>query len=314
MKNTGAHEPNANDVLAKMLREEARKRDYGDGAPRWSVYYHGSGEAAAPGHKTGPPAIGAAAAASARRPSDHRAMQNNIYRINHSNFVSESVKGFARGDEAPPRINAAEAAAQSLSDACDVDGDGMLDLFEIVKTLMLRPHLLKPIGLKTTANEATILEMFKKADADNSGYLTKDELMHFLTEERVGKTGLEHMNTRLQAQVEQHRGMDRDFGAPLVSRPGTRELGVPSKRFPTNRVCQNEFFTKGEKPGENANVMAARYYKEVGRPFEGQLMINTCQKLKSMGKGKCWESEVQPTNAPYRRGNSFVAGLRQEHN
>jgi hypothetical protein len=76
------------------------------------VYYHGSGEAAAPGHKTGPPAIGAAAAASARRPSDHRAMQNNIYRINHSNFVSESVKGFARGDEAPPRINAAEAAAQ----------------------------------------------------------------------------------------------------------------------------------------------------------------------------------------------------------
>lgn len=49
----------------------------------------------------------------------------------------------------------------------------MLDLFEIVKTLMLRPHLLKPIGLKTTANEATILEMFKKADADNSGYLTK---------------------------------------------------------------------------------------------------------------------------------------------
>lgn len=82
--------------------------------------------------------------------------------------------------------------------------------------------------------------------------------MHFLTEERVGKTGLEHMNTRLQAQVEQHRGMDRDFGAPLVSRPGTRELGVPSKRFPTNRVCQNEFFTKGEKPGENANVMAAR--------------------------------------------------------
>ena len=31
MKNTGAHEPNANDVLAKMLREEARKRDYGDG-------------------------------------------------------------------------------------------------------------------------------------------------------------------------------------------------------------------------------------------------------------------------------------------
>ena len=43
-------------------------------------------------------------------------------------------------------------------------------------------------------------------------------------------------------------------------------------------------------------------------------MINTCQKLKSMGKGKCWESEIQPTNAPYRRGNSFVAGLRQEHN
>ena len=43
--------------------------------------------------------------------------------------------------------------------------------------------------------------------------------------------------------------------------------------------------TKGEAPGEGADVMAARYYKEVGRPFEGLMHIKTCQNPRSLGKG-----------------------------
>ena len=65
-------------------------------------------------------------------------------------------------------------------------------------------------------------------------------------------------------------------------------------------------------PGENANVMASRYYKEVGRPFEGQLLISTCQKPRAMGKGKCWEEEIQPTPNPFRREHSWTAKLRKQ--
>ena len=64
-------------------------------------------------------------------------------------------------------------------------------------------------------------------------------------------------------------------------------------------------------PGENADVMAARYYKEIGRPFEGQLLISTCQKPRQMGKGKCWEEEIQPTPNPYRREHVWAEKLRK---
>ena len=56
----------------------------------------------------------------------------------------------------------------------------MLDLFEIIKALMHRPHLLLPLGLGVGSTELQILEVIKKADADNSGSVEKHELMDFL--------------------------------------------------------------------------------------------------------------------------------------
>ena len=47
--------------------------------------------------------------------------------------------------------------------------------------------------------------------------------------------------------------------------------------------------------------MASGYFKTVGRPFEGEPRIKTTQKPRMMGKGKEWESEIQPTTNPYSR-------------
>ena len=40
-------------------------------------------------------------------------------------------------------------------------------------------------------------------------------------------------------------------------------------------------------------------------------MIKTCQKPRMMGKGKEWESEIQPTSNPFRRGVAFSNTLRK---
>jgi hypothetical protein len=57
------------------------------------------------------------------------------------------------GDDGMPRPDPAVAAAEALADACDRDGDGNLDVFEIVNALMHRPHLLKVGGVRA----ATVL-------------------------------------------------------------------------------------------------------------------------------------------------------------
>ena len=54
----------------------------------------------------------------------------------------------------------------------------MLDLFEIIKALMHRPHLLLPLGLGAGSTELQILNVIKKADEDQSGQVTKEELMN----------------------------------------------------------------------------------------------------------------------------------------
>ena len=59
-------------MLDQMLREEARKRDYGCGIPRWSVYYSNRSPDQGQRHLTGPPAIGQAARASLRTPHSRR--------------------------------------------------------------------------------------------------------------------------------------------------------------------------------------------------------------------------------------------------
>lgn len=304
-----------------MMRDEARKRDYGNGVPRWSVYYHGNagGESAQPGHLKSAPAIGRAAAQSLRPREFRQKEMNHQFRIRNANLVTQSVGSIIDHPDEETRVDPVEAAAIQLIEACDVDGDGQLDLFEIIKALMHRPHLLLPLGLGAGSTELQILEMIKKADEDSSGHVTKEELMSFLIKNQTGKRGIEGMDQGYRAFDSDQNHTDpempnRDFGAPLISRPGTRELGMPSTRHPQNHVCRNEFFTKGENPGESADVMASRYYKEVGRPFEGQLLIKTCQKPRSLGKGKEWENEIQPTVSPFRRSSAagWKSGLRNE--
>ena len=78
------------------------------------------------------------------------------------------------------------AAAAVIAEACDVDGDGNLDLFEIVKTLLWRPDVLKLIGLSSSSSELQVLSFFRKADLDGSGSVTRDELMAFLLEKSAG--------------------------------------------------------------------------------------------------------------------------------
>ncbi len=301
--------------LDALLREEARKRDYGDGIPRWSVYYCNRGT-----RGTGPPAISRAAQESLRPRSTVKGELSHHYCIAHSNLVSRSASDLiSRPHDEAPRISPTEAAAISLIQACDVDGDGMLDLFEIIKTLMHRPHLLLPLGLGAGSTELQILEVIKKADEDSSGYVTKEELMSFLLKNQTGKRGLSGMDQGYRALDADGRPKTpqlptRDFGRPLVSRPATREIGIPSKRFPSNHVCRNEFFTKGEVASENADAMASGYFKEVGRPFEGQPKLKTCQKPRTLGKGKGWESEIQPTVSPFRRPHtaSWKNALRDD--
>ena len=184
----------------------------------------------------------------------------------------------------------------------------MLDLFEIIKALMHRPHLLLPLGLGAGSTELQILNVIKKADEDSSGQVTKEELMSFLLKNQTGKRGLSGMDQGYKAFDNDFNHKDpvvpkRHFGEPLIVRPATREMGMPSRRFPQNHVCQNEFFTKGESPGENAAVMASGYFKTVGRPFEGEPRIKTTQKPRMMGKGKEWSrrSSPRPTRTPAAR-------------
>mgnify|MGYP002045709768 CR=1 FL=1 len=112
------------------------------------MYYHGKsadGSTPQPGHLTGPPAIGRAAAESLR-PSSVKAQERNMsYRVMNSNFVQQTCRAMGKkGDNfTGPTIDPAEAAAQALIDSCDVDGDGQLDIGEIIKALMNRPHLLQ---------------------------------------------------------------------------------------------------------------------------------------------------------------------------
>ena len=73
--------------------------------------------------------------------------------------------------------------------------------------------------------------------------------------------------------------------------------------------------------------MAARYYEEVGRPFQGEFSVKvrrctllrvlnsqsiwfnhaqTCQKPRALGKGMEWEAGMRPTPNPYRREHKWA--------
>jgi hypothetical protein len=200
--------------MESYLREEQRKRDYGHGIPSWSVYYHGERQ---PPLKSPPRP---AHEGSSPRCEDKSAKMAAEYRHSHSNFVKDAIKTLLDDTSEPsPPIDAAEAAANALADACDLDGDGHLDINEIVSAIMRRGHLLKPVGLSLASTELQVLEMFRQADADGNGFVTRAELVAFMKQHRAGKQGLHDMQSRA-AVCGQHVGPvvpKREFGAPLVA-------------------------------------------------------------------------------------------------
>ena len=148
------------------------------------------------------------------------ARQGGDYRHSHSSFVKDAIRALLDnpGERAPP-IDAAEAAVNALADACDLDGDGHLDIGEIVGAIMNRGHLLKPVGLWLASTELQVLEMFRHADADGNGFVTRDELVAFMKQHRVGKQGLHNMQSH-SAVCGQHVEPEvptHEFGAPLVA-------------------------------------------------------------------------------------------------
>ena len=303
MPTVPTHDESIQRRLDKMLREEARKRDYGQGIPKWSVYYH----AEAPKHNAAP-AVGRAAQQSRRSRTQRQRDMNTSFRVKGMDFVQEAHKTLSRGNDEDmyPRIDPTDAACTTLIEACDADGDGMIDVGELVNVLEARPHLLKPLGIAGSSTETQIYQMFSKADKDGSGQVDRAELIEFLKSVKGGKHGIEGMDHYVQ-EVDEAKPLEppnRNFGVPLVSRPGSAHYSS-GKRHPQNHVCRNEFFTMGAMPGENANVVASGYFKTIGRPFEGQWATNTCQKPRSLGKGQEWTSEIQPTCAPYRRTHAW---------
>ena len=223
-------------ILSKILRENARKRDYGDGVPNWSVYYSAAKTELPFG--AAPKVLDSAVTAKANIRT-HQSQRASVFLARKSNFVEDVMSGLLDGIDESATPPPPARPSKSLASIHEPSGEPVQ-----VSPIRALPH--------------------------------------------------------------------REFGVPLAMRSELRKVAMPEVRYPCNHVCRNEFFTKGEKPGENADVMAARYYVEVGRPFEGQCFMNTCQKARSLGKGEGWKSDIQPTNAPYRRDTTLrIAASRQ---
>ena len=91
MPTVPTHDESIQRRLDKMLREEARKRDYGQGIPKWSVYYH----AEAPKHNAAP-AVGRAAQQSRRSRTQRQRDMNTSFRVKGMDFVQEAHKTLSR--------------------------------------------------------------------------------------------------------------------------------------------------------------------------------------------------------------------------
>ena len=99
--------------------------------------------------------------------------------------------------EGMARVRAeAAGSARLLSRMCDEDGDGELNIIEIVRALMQRPHVLAVVGLASWSTEVRVLEFFKKADVDGSGSVTEAELTEFLVDKYIGKRRATLLGTR----------------------------------------------------------------------------------------------------------------------
>ena len=215
----------ANLTLERMLREDARKRDYGYGMPSWSIYF--SGPPQAPHHTLGmSPSELAISSPRLREENLHKQIAS--FRSINTNFVATTARGLFERPGESPRLDPSAAAAEALADACDHDRDGLIDVAEIVSTLMTRPHLLKPLGLFGHSTELQIWEMFQKIDADGSGSVTREELVAYLKKHQIGKFGAANLYTK-EAISGMHdnspRVPNRDFPVPLAIKLSPR----PSK-------------------------------------------------------------------------------------
>ena len=215
----------ANLTLERMLREDARKRDYGYGMPSWSIYF--SGPPQAPHHTLGmSPSELAISSPRLREENLHKQIAS--FRSINTNFVATTARGLFERPGESPRLDPSAAAAEALADACDHDRDGLIDVAEIVSTLMTRPHLLKPLGLFGHSTELQIWEMFQKIDADGSGAVTKEELVAYLKQNQIGKFGAANLYTKEAISGmndNSPRVPNRDFPVPLAIRLSPR----PSK-------------------------------------------------------------------------------------
>ena len=214
----------ANATLERLLREDARKRDYGYGMPSWSVYFSGAPQTP---HTMGQsPSELAISSPRLREENLHKRIAS--FRSLNTNFVATTARGLVERPGESPRMDPSAAAAETLADACDHDGDGHIVVAEIVSTLMTRPHLLKPLGLFGHSTELQIWEMFQKIDADGSGAVTKEELVAYLKQNQIGKFGAANLYTKEAISGmndNSPRVPNRDFPVPLAIRLSPR----PSK-------------------------------------------------------------------------------------
>ena len=120
-------------------------------SPARAAGLHGEGWAP---HEARPVTVGPGAAGSA---SDRA----TLFRVSNERTLRSAAGAGMDAENAGRGVDRAESTATSIIQAVDVDGDGFLDLFEITKAIMGRPHLLKAIGLGAASTETQILMTFQ---------------------------------------------------------------------------------------------------------------------------------------------------------
>jgi hypothetical protein len=186
-----------------------------------------------------------------------------------------------------PCADPAASVAASIIETVDVDGDGELDLFEVTKTLMSRPHLLRAVGLSAMSRETQIMAAFQIADVDNSGKITPDELITLLQRRAAGLASLEGTSgTSIFG-----RGMTG--GTAVSGRAGIEALAArpktpqPAATFPRSDFPKAFFAStnKGESADGKRNV---DHYYRVTRDKPGHATWSPHRNSKTAARGQAF--------------------------